>query len=138
MSCRAESRPRRSPKIATTSRRCPSSSRGSRCGSRRGGRTGGRWQVDRATRDHIQKSGYGDYFIHRTGHSIGYEVHGNGVNIDNFETRDSRRITPGVCFSIEPGIYLAGEFGVTVPRGLHKLEELAALVAESVAEPQPA
>ena len=60
----------------------------------------------------ITRASYGEYFTHRTGHSIGEEVHDNGVNIDNFETRDSRRITTGVCFSIEPGIYLPGKFGV--------------------------
>ncbi|MDQ6861678.1 MAG: M24 family metallopeptidase [Verrucomicrobiota bacterium] len=68
--------------------------------------------VDDVSRGVITRAGYGEYFTHRTGHSIGEEVHGNGVNIDNFETRDSRRITPGVCFSIEPGIYLPGKFGV--------------------------
>ncbi len=68
--------------------------------------------VDDVSRSVITKAGYGQYFTHRTGHSIGEEVHGNGVNIDNFETRDSRKITPGVCFSIEPGIYLPGKFGV--------------------------
>jgi Xaa-Pro dipeptidase len=68
--------------------------------------------VDDVSRAVITRAGYGDQFTHRTGHSIGEEVHGNGVNIDNFETRDSRRITPGVCFSIEPGIYLRGKFGV--------------------------
>ena len=69
-------------------------------------------EVDDVSRGVIKRAGYGDQFTHRTGHSIGEEVHGNGVNIDNFETRDSRRIVPGVCFSIEPGIYLAGKFGV--------------------------
>jgi Xaa-Pro aminopeptidase len=68
--------------------------------------------VDDVSRGVITRAGYGEKFTHRTGHSIGEEVHGNGVNIDNFETRDSRIITPGVCFSIEPGIYLPGEFGV--------------------------
>ncbi len=68
--------------------------------------------VDDVSRGVITRAGYGEYFTHRTGHSIGEEGHGNGVNIDNFETRDSRRITPGVCFSIEPGIYLPGKFGV--------------------------
>jgi Xaa-Pro dipeptidase len=68
--------------------------------------------VDDVSRGVITKAGFGDQFTHRTGHSIGEEVHGNGVNIDNFETRDSRRITPGVCFSIEPGIYLERKFGV--------------------------
>ncbi|MFH1176020.1 MAG: M24 family metallopeptidase [Acidobacteriota bacterium] len=70
------------------------------------------WEVDDACREVVRKAGYGEYFIHRTGHSIGEQVHGNGVNIDNLETRDERRIVPGVCFSIEPGIYLAGEMAV--------------------------
>jgi Xaa-Pro aminopeptidase len=69
------------------------------------------YEVDDVARGHIEARGYGDYFLHRTGHSIGYLVHGNGVNIDNLETRDQRRIIPGVCFSIEPGVYLP-EFGV--------------------------
>jgi Xaa-Pro dipeptidase len=69
------------------------------------------WEVDRACRAHIESHGYGNYFVHRTGHSIGEEVHGNGVNIDNLETRDDRLIVPGTLFSIEPGIYLP-EFGV--------------------------
>jgi Xaa-Pro dipeptidase len=68
--------------------------------------------VDDVSRGVIARAGFADKFTHRTGHSIGEEVHGNGVNIDNFETRDSRRIVPGVCFSIEPGIYLPGKFGV--------------------------
>ncbi|HET6840142.1 MAG TPA: M24 family metallopeptidase [Candidatus Angelobacter sp.] len=70
------------------------------------------WEVDQATRDHIAGAGYGKYFIHRTGHSIGENVHGNGANIDNLETKDDREIIPNTCFSIEPGIYLPGEFGV--------------------------
>jgi len=69
------------------------------------------WQVDQAVRGHIKKSGYGDYFIHRTGHSIGTEVHSNGANMDDLEIHDERRILPNSCFSIEPGIYLP-EFGV--------------------------
>jgi Xaa-Pro dipeptidase len=69
------------------------------------------WEVDRATRDHIKKKGYGDYFIHRTGHSIGTDVHSNGANMDDLEIHDERRLLPNSCFSIEPGIYLP-EFGV--------------------------
>src|SRR5499427_7514710 len=69
------------------------------------------WEVDRATRSHIKNAGYGDYFIHRTGHSIGTEVHANGANMDDLEVHDERRILPNSCFSIEPGIYLP-EFGV--------------------------
>lgn len=75
------------------------------------GRTIHGYEVDDVARGYIEARGYGDYFLHRTGHSIGYLVHGNGVNIDNLETRDQRRIIPGVCFSIEPGVYLP-EFGV--------------------------
>ena len=70
------------------------------------------WEVDDVCRAVVEKAGYGPYFIHRTGHSIGEEVHGNGVNIDNLETRDERELVPGICFSIEPGIYLAGEMAV--------------------------
>ncbi len=66
------------------------------------------WQVDEVCREVVRKAGYGKYFVHRTGHAIGTETHGEGVNIDNFETRDERRLLPGCCFSIEPGIYLEG------------------------------
>ena len=69
------------------------------------------WQVDQAVRGHIKKAKYGDYFIHRTGHSIGTDVHSNGANMDDLEIHDERRILPNSCFSIEPGIYLP-EFGV--------------------------
>lgn len=69
------------------------------------------YEVDDACRAVIERAGYGEYFVHRTGHSIGQEVHGNGANIDNLETHETRRILPGSCFSIEPGIYLP-EFGV--------------------------
>ena len=67
------------------------------------------WEVDDASRAEVEKAGYGEQFVHRTGHSIGETVHWNGVNIDNLETMDERLIVPGVCFSLEPGIYLAGE-----------------------------
>ncbi len=70
------------------------------------------WEVDDACRRVVAAAGYGEFFLHRTGHSIGTAVHGNGVNIDNLETRDERLIVPGVCFSIEPGIYLAGRMAV--------------------------
>lgn len=68
--------------------------------------------VDDAARRVIEKAGYGEYFIHRTGHSIGEVIHGNGANMDNLETRDERRVIPKTSFSIEPGIYLPGKFGV--------------------------
>jgi Xaa-Pro aminopeptidase len=70
------------------------------------------WEVDGATREVIEKAGYGKFFTHRTGHNIGQEVHGNGCHMDGLETREERRVMRRTCFSIEPGIYLPGEFGV--------------------------
>jgi Xaa-Pro aminopeptidase len=70
------------------------------------------YEVDDAARNYITQQGYGEYFIHRTGHSIGEEVHGNGANMDNLETRDERTIIPQTSFSIEPGIYLRDKFGI--------------------------
>jgi Xaa-Pro dipeptidase len=69
------------------------------------------WEVDHAVRGYIRNAGFEQYFIHRTGHSIGTEVHANGANMDDLEIHDERRILPNSCFSIEPGIYLP-EFGV--------------------------
>jgi len=69
------------------------------------------YEVDDAARGVISAAGYGEYFVHRTGHSIGVEVHGNGANMDNLENHDERRVIPWTCFSIEPGIYLP-HFGV--------------------------
>jgi Xaa-Pro dipeptidase len=69
------------------------------------------WQVDKAARSVIEKAGYGKYFFHRTGHSLGEKVHGSGVNMDGLETHDNRHLIPRTCNSVEPGIYLAG-FGI--------------------------
>jgi Xaa-Pro dipeptidase len=69
------------------------------------------WEVDQAARSVIEQAGYGEYFCHRTGHSIGQETHGNGANMDNLETREERLVLPRTCFSVEPGIYLP-EFGI--------------------------
>jgi Xaa-Pro dipeptidase len=69
------------------------------------------FEVDDAARNHIKSKGYGDYFVHRTGHSIGREVHGNGANMDNLEVHDERKLIPWTCFSVEPGIYLE-DFGI--------------------------
>lgn len=69
------------------------------------------WQIDDAVRGHIEHAGFGEYFVHRTGHSIGEDVHGAGANMDNLETHDTRQLIPATCFSIEPGIYLP-EFGI--------------------------
>src|SRR5438046_7376899 len=68
-------------------------------------------EVDNATRAVIADAGYADNLVHRTGHSIGAAVHGNGTNLDNFETQDNRILLPSTCCSMEPGIYLP-EFGI--------------------------
>jgi Xaa-Pro dipeptidase len=69
------------------------------------------FEVDDAARGYISSRGFGDFFVHRTGHSIGEDVHGNGANMDNLETHDERRVAAWTCFSIEPGVYLK-DFGV--------------------------
>lgn len=79
--------------------------------ARRVGRTVRAFQVDDVTRGTIRERGYSQYFVHRTGHSIGTDVHYSGANMDNLETHDEREVIPRTCFSIEPGIYLP-EFGV--------------------------
>lgn len=84
--------------------------------------------VDDVSRGVITRAGYGPQFLHRTGHSIGEEVHGNGANIDNLETKDSRRIIPHTCFSIEPGIYLEGKFGVRSEINVYVVNEREAIV----------
>ena len=70
------------------------------------------FEVDDVTRAHIADAGFGEFFIHRTGHSIDRELHGSGPNLDNLETRDDRLLIPGVGFSIEPGIYMADHLGM--------------------------
>jgi len=70
------------------------------------------WEPDRAARAVIAACGFGEWFTHRTGHNIGTELHGAGAHLDDFETHDERRILASTCFSVEPGIYLPGEFGV--------------------------
>jgi Xaa-Pro dipeptidase len=70
------------------------------------------YEADAVTREVIANAGYGEYFIHRTGHSITTALHGTGAHLDNFETKDERLILPSTSFSIEPGIYLPGDFGV--------------------------
>jgi Xaa-Pro aminopeptidase len=68
--------------------------------------------LDDAARSVIGRAGYGDFFVHRTGHSIDKDLHGSGPHLDNFETHDDRRLLSGIGFSIEPGVYLPGRFGV--------------------------
>ena len=70
------------------------------------------WEADDAAREVIVASGLGAYFTHRTGHNIAIELHGNGAHLDNLETHDERLLLPNTCFSVEPGIYFPGEFGV--------------------------
>ena len=71
------------------------------------------WQVDRVVRDYIHDRGFGEYFVHRTGHNIGANAdHGDGTHLDDLETQDARPLVVDTCFSIEPGVYLPGEFGV--------------------------
>jgi Xaa-Pro aminopeptidase len=75
-----------------------------------GGMTGA--QLDDVARNLLQQRGYADAFVHRTGHSIDTDLHGSGPNIDNFETSDTRELLPGLGFSVEPGVYLEGRFGI--------------------------
>lgn len=87
------------------------------------------FEVDDAARGFIRDRGYGEYFFHRTGHSIGEEVHGNGANMDNFETHDERRVVPGTCFSVEPGVYLP-EFGIRSEVNVYRGESSAQVTGE--------
>ncbi len=87
------------------------------------------YQVDDAARSHIAAAGFGDYFFHRTGHSIGEEVHGNGANMDNYETHDERRVLPRTCFSVEPGVYLP-DFGIRSEVNVYRGEDSAEVTGE--------
>jgi Xaa-Pro aminopeptidase len=80
-------------------------------GAARQGRDVRGWEVDRAAAAVLEAAGYGDHILHRTGHSLGESVHGNGVNMDDYETHDDRRLLPGTGFTIEPGVYF-DDFGV--------------------------
>ena len=75
------------------------------------GRTLQGWELDKVARDYIEAAGYGEFFNHRLGHSLGREVHSNAVNLDSWETYDTRQLIPGIAVTIEPGIYVP-EFGV--------------------------
>ena len=70
------------------------------------------WQADDASRNVIRATGLADFFTHRTGHNIATELHGNGAHLDNLETHDERLLLPNTCFSVEPGLYFPGEFGI--------------------------
>jgi Xaa-Pro dipeptidase len=90
------------------------------------------WQIDEEARRSIANAGYGEYFLHRTGHSIHEEVHGNGANIDNLETQDSRRLLARTCFSIEPGVYLKGTFGVRSEVDIYLSEREAIVTGQPI------
>jgi Xaa-Pro aminopeptidase len=92
------------------------------------------WEVDATARKVIEDAGYGEYFIHRTGHNIDEIGHGDGANIDNLETQDCRHILKGTCFSIEPGIYLPGEFGVRLEYDVYVHQDGAVQVTGGVQE----
>jgi Xaa-Pro aminopeptidase len=83
------------------------------------GRAVAGFEADRAARGVIEAAGFGDRFVHRTGHSIDRDLHGSGPHLDDYETHDDRRLLPGVGFSVEPGIYLPGEFGVRSEVNMH-------------------
>src|SRR5262249_7830187 len=87
------------------------------------------FDVDDACRGHIQEKGFGQYFVHRTGHSIGEDVHGTGANMDNLETHDERRVVARTCFSIEPGVYLP-EFGIRSEVNMYVGESEAIVTGE--------
>jgi Xaa-Pro aminopeptidase len=77
------------------------------------------FEADRAARGVIEAAGFGDRFVHRTGHSIDRDLHGSGPHLDDYETHDDRRLIPGIGFSVEPGVYLPGEFGVRSEVNVH-------------------
>jgi Xaa-Pro aminopeptidase len=91
------------------------------------------FEVDDAARNYIAESGFAENFVHRTGHSIGEEVHGTGANMDNLETHDERVIIPGTCFSIEPGIYLP-DFGIRSEVNMFVGERQARVTGEKQTE----
>ncbi len=106
-------------------------------------------EADRAARSVIEAAGIGDAFVHRTGHSIGREVHGAGANLDSLETLDDRTLIDNTCFSVEPGIYLPGKFGVrseldmtiedgrATVSGEPRQREIVALLAAPTSKPWP-
>ncbi len=87
------------------------------------------FEVDDAARGYITAKGFGEYFVHRTGHSIGEDVHGTGANMDNLETHDEREVIAGTCFSIEPGIYLPA-FGIRSEVNVYVEERSARVTGE--------
>ncbi|SVB51373.1 uncharacterized protein METZ01_LOCUS204227 [marine metagenome] len=93
------------------------------------------WELDSEAREFITKRGYGDYFSHRLGHSLGREVHSNAVNLDGWETNDTRHLLPRIAVTIEPGIYLPGEFGVRSEIDIFYHEDGPIVTTEMQTEP---
>ena len=93
------------------------------------------WEVDAEARNYINNAGYGKYFSHRLGHSLGKEAHGNAVNLDGWETHDTRTVSPKIAFTIEPGIYIPGEFGVRSEIDLFYYESGPMVTTEKQTEP---
>ena len=91
------------------------------------------WEVDRAAREVLERAGYGDHILHRTGHSLGESVHGNGVHMDDYETHDDRRILPGTGFTIEPGLYF-DSFGVRTEINMFRADRDARVTGPRQAE----
>jgi Xaa-Pro aminopeptidase len=91
------------------------------------------WQVDRAARDVIEAAGYGGAILHRTGHSLGEDVHGNGVHMDDYETHDDRRVLPATGFTVEPGLYFE-DFGVRTEINVFRSERDAEVTGPRQAE----
>jgi Xaa-Pro dipeptidase len=87
------------------------------------------FQVDDACRGFLSERGLDEHFFHRTGHSIGEEVHGNGANMDNYETHDERLVIPGTCFSVEPGVYLPA-FGIRSEVNVYRGQDSAEVTGE--------
>lgn len=95
----------------------------------RAGKTLRGFEVDDAARSFVKEKGFDEYFFHRTGHSIGSDVHGTGANMDNLETHDTREIVPRTCFSVEPGIYLPA-FGIRLELNVYVGEGEARVTGE--------
>jgi Xaa-Pro aminopeptidase len=91
------------------------------------------WEVDEAARTVLQGQGYGDRIVHRTGHSLGESVHGNGVHMDDYETHDDRRLLPGTGFTVEPGLYFES-FGVRTEINMYRGEREAIVTGPRQAE----
>lgn len=91
-------------------------------------------EIDRAARGVIEEAGFGDYFIHRTGHNIYTKDHGPGAHLDSIETWDDRPLLPRTCFSIEPGIYLPKEFGVRLEYDVYITEDFQVEISGGVQE----